>query len=261
MYHSITFGDKNTWNDWCLIPETEPIIAPPSQKTNFIDIPGADGSLDMSEVLTGYPIYNDREGTLSFIAMNKNASSTPECNPFKFRDLVATISDYLHGKKLKMVLEDDNEHYYEGRFYLESANADNAFNKIGIKYRVGPYKWTVKSTIDDWEWDPFNFETGVISSSVLKNIAVTTTQKAIHFTRTLIGSAPVVPKFVVSATNGQGIYIRIVNPNLGIDETKLFQNGTRINQDYVLYGDDITMYVWVSSGTGTLTINYRQGRL
>lgn len=261
MYHSITFGNKNTWDDWCLIPETDPIITLPTQKTSFVDIPGADGSLDMSEALTGYPIYNDREGTLTFLAMNKSASVQPECNPLSFRNLVSVITDYLHGKKLRMVLEDDDTHFYEGRFYVESTTAENGFNKIGIKYRLGPYKWTVNSSIDNWVWDTFNFETGAITTKLLQNMTVTTEQKVVNFTGAMVGSAPVAPKFIVTSTNGQGVYIRIVNPNLGIDKTLLFPNGTRSNSDFVLYGENVKIYYWVTSGTGTLSIDYRQGRL
>ena len=28
MYHSITIGDKNTWDDWHLIPATRPLFHP-----------------------------------------------------------------------------------------------------------------------------------------------------------------------------------------------------------------------------------------
>lgn len=262
MYHSITFGDKNTWDDWCLIPETEPIISPPTQKTNYLDIPGADGSLDLSEILTGYPIFNNREGSISFIAMNNNASVMPECSPLKIRNLVSVISDHLHGKRMRMILEDDEIHYYEGRFNVEDVSIEEDFNKITIGYNLEPYKWSVNSSIDDWIWDTFNFETGVITSGILSNIPVTTTTKSITLNNYAIGTAPVVPSFIVTSTNGQGVYIRMVNTKLGIDTGELlFQNGTRKNLDYVMYGDEVTFYYRVSSGTGTLSIDYRQGRL
>ena len=164
MYHSVNFGDKNTWDDWCIIPTSDPIIVPPSPKTNYVDVPGGDGSLDMSEILTGYPVFSNREGSLSFVAMNRNASSQPECNPLKFRDLVAEIMDHLHGHKMRMILEDDPDYFYTGRFALESTNANINFNEIVIKYTLDPYKWSVRSSInDDWLWDTFNFNTGITS--------------------------------------------------------------------------------------------------
>ena len=32
MYHSITIGDKNTWDDWKIIPVSRPVVAPPVEK-------------------------------------------------------------------------------------------------------------------------------------------------------------------------------------------------------------------------------------
>ena len=53
MYHSITIGTKNTWDDWHLIPKSRPLVNPPSVKTNVVDIPGGDGALDLSTALSG----------------------------------------------------------------------------------------------------------------------------------------------------------------------------------------------------------------
>ena len=60
MYHSITFGDKNTFDDWHLIPTSRPVIAPPPFRSHTEDIPGGFGSLDLSEALTGYPLNDNR---------------------------------------------------------------------------------------------------------------------------------------------------------------------------------------------------------
>lgn len=261
MYHSVTFGDKNTWDDWCLIPETEPIIVPPTQKTNFIDVPGADGALDMSEVLTGYPVYNNREGELTFLAMNRNAVSQPECNPYKYRDLVSIIMDHLQGKRMQMTLEDDPAYYYEGRFSLENVEASNDFNRITIKYKLDPYKWSKFSVIDSWIWDTFNFETDMITKGVLQNLTVDTTLRVVHLGKALLGTAPVCPTLKVSTSLRYGVYVRLVNPTLNINREIFFPDGTTQNSDCFFYGDNIDLYYRVLSGTGILTVDYRQGRL
>lgn len=36
MYHSITIGEKNTWDDWHLIPTSRPLVNPPSVNTHLI---------------------------------------------------------------------------------------------------------------------------------------------------------------------------------------------------------------------------------
>ena len=48
MYHSVTFGDKNTWDDWRLVPASRPVFNPPAQKVKTLEIPGGDGVIDLS---------------------------------------------------------------------------------------------------------------------------------------------------------------------------------------------------------------------
>ena len=61
---------KNTWDDWHILAESRPVFAPPEPKTNYIDVPGGNGSLDLSEALTRYPTYINRTGTFKFKVMN-----------------------------------------------------------------------------------------------------------------------------------------------------------------------------------------------
>ena len=260
MYHSITFGDKNTWDDWYLIPNSRPIFSPPEQKTNYLDIPGGNGSLDMSEALTHYPVYNNRSGSFTFMIMNKGATHYPECNPRKLDDIYSRIMAHLHGKRMRAILEDDAEYFYEGRFNVGNITPGADWSTIEIGYNVDPYKYEIVSTIDDWLWDPFNFETGVITTGSFRNIAVTTTARTIEYNTRYIGDMPISPKFIVNATNGQGVYIRCVNPTLDIDKTKLIPNGTHVDYDIVLYGDT-SLTFRTSSGTAVVSIDFYRGKL
>ena len=203
MYHSITFGDKNTWEDWHLVPETRPVIAPSEPKLNQIDVPGADGVLDITEALTGYPFYNNRQGSLDFIVVNDMYYQVDKHEEWYVT--YSKIMNYLHGKKMRMILEDDKQYYYEGRFSVNQWQSDKNYSRITIDYDVGPYKWNLFSSLDDWLWDPFNFITGVIPNPDYKNISVPswywdeTNRKMINNYRTLdirpidIGTAPICP--------------------------------------------------------------------
>ena len=57
----IKIDDKHTERDWGL-RMISMVIPMPEPKTNYIDIPGADGSLDLTQSLTGNVPYNMREG-------------------------------------------------------------------------------------------------------------------------------------------------------------------------------------------------------
>ena len=66
MIYNVVFGDKHTLNDWHLLPIKRPVIEYPSLKAKQINLEGADGSIDLSEAVTGYPIFENRTGKLSF---------------------------------------------------------------------------------------------------------------------------------------------------------------------------------------------------
>lgn len=253
MYHSVTFGDKNTWDDWRLVPSFRPVFNPPAQKVKKLDIPGGDGDIDLSQALTGYPVYHNRTGSIEFIVMND----------FKpWQTAYSDIMDYLHGQSMRAILEDDPEYFYEGRFTVNIWKSEKDWSRIVIDYDVGPYKWSVLSSIDDWLWNPFNFQNGVIRSRLFKNIAVGTSTLTRHLEATLFGRAPICPHFVVSTRARRGVHIRFVNPHLGLDITKLVPEGTSQIPEFVFFGDaGATIHMWCDSGSGTVSIDFRQGRL
>ena len=66
-YNDESIRRINTWDDWHMLPTARPMFTPPDVKTNYIDIPGGNGSLDLTEALTGYPLYSNRTGSLNFV--------------------------------------------------------------------------------------------------------------------------------------------------------------------------------------------------
>lgn len=168
-YHSMTFtyanewddkkkkhGTVNTWDDWHLVPTSRPVFQQGKQKTNYIDIPGADSQIDLSESLSGYPIYGNREGSVEFIVMNGYRKS--------WAGGFSKFANWLHGQKLRCVLDDDPSYFYEGRFELSdwTSNSDGTWSNVTIDYNLKPYKYGIHLSTDDWLWDPFNFETDII---------------------------------------------------------------------------------------------------
>lgn len=185
---SMKHGVVNTWDDWHLIPTSRPVFQQGDVKTVYIDIPGADGQIDITESLTGYPTYKNREGSLEFIVANG------------YRDSWAAgfsqFANWLHGKRLRVILDDDPEYFYEGRFKLNEwkSNNDGTWSNITIDYNLKPYKYSVYMSTDKWLWDPFNFETGYIYNcgniSVSKKTTINLNVNGMH----------VIPKYVIKNT-------------------------------------------------------------
>lgn len=143
MYHSITLINsagtrRNTWSDWHLIPSVKPTFPMPEFTQNYVEVPGRNGAIDMSDYLTGSPAYQDRQGSFEFYMMDTDVSNDwdARCN---------AIASFLHGIKLKAILDDDPLYYYEGRFSLANKNTGTPTPKITINFRVGPYKKHITS--------------------------------------------------------------------------------------------------------------------
>ena len=253
MYHSITFGEKNTWDDWKLVPTSRPVFNPPSLKRRTVDIPGADSFLDVSEALTGYPVYENREGSFEFTVLNGYK---------EWYEAFSDICDYLHGQKMKAILEDDKNYYYEGRFTVNEWQSNKGNSSIVINYSVNPYKWSVHNTLWEWEWDPFNFRTGVIYSMFYSKKTVSQQGLTLIYDSNLIGRAPVCPKFLITSSNNQGMSIKFQNNDLKINkEVSVNKDGTYQFPEIVFYGSQVKLeFSCHSSGTGTVSIDFRQGR-
>jgi len=140
MYYSVTFTDanqvsKNTWADWHLIPMSPPMIAPPEVYTNYVEIPGrTNGPLDLSEALTNGPSYQNSEGSWDFILMDGYQSR---------KDLYQELKDFLHGRKMRISLEEDEMHYYEGRIKISEPRTGNGNTQFSFDYVVSPVRYSI----------------------------------------------------------------------------------------------------------------------
>ena len=149
----VKFGDYHSYDDWKLkLKEIE--IGSPGAKLVEIDVMGMDGVLDLTEAVTGSVRYGKR--TLRFVFDARN------CGYRKWADLISEISNKIHGKKVRIVLDCDNEYYYEGRCTVDTSKINDITSEFVITCECYPYKTAVASENGDWLWDPFSFVNGVI---------------------------------------------------------------------------------------------------
>lgn len=150
--NGVTLGEKHSYNDFGLILSKK-VIEPPEPQTKLVSVPLRDGSLDLTEAVTDDVKYKDRYITLTFSvidAMNMWSAK------------VSAIENYLHGKRLRIVFDDDAAFYYVGRLAVNSWKSSKAIGTLVIEGVCEPYKYDVQSSAEDWLWDIFDFETGYI---------------------------------------------------------------------------------------------------
>lgn len=259
MFHSVNYGDKNTWEDWKLVPTSRPLFTPPGLKTKYVDIPGRDGKLDLTEVERGYPLYNNRTGSHEFIVVNDFYEPVDNSEEWYVR--YSKIMNYLQGKKLRAVLEDDPEYYYEGRFSVNAWKSDKQYSKITINYDVGPYKWSKYRSDNRWEWDPFNFQNGVITLGQFEARIQDTNTHTLQYEQRLYGYAPVVPKIVIrddlAAVGGSqmtGLQIDWTN-GTGSTRTKvipyseIYTGFSKAINEFIFVGEETSIELKVLSDT------------
>ena len=135
--NGVKFGDKHSFDDWGLVL-TEKTLGLPEPKTSAIEIAGADGELDTSEVLGGEIKFANRTLTFKLIMTDEYED---------FNDKLTAVANYLHGKKMQIILDEDNQYYYFGRCAINEWLTDRRIGQIAITCDCEPYKYDLNQTI------------------------------------------------------------------------------------------------------------------
>lgn len=223
---------KHTWKDWHL-KWCNIVISSAEPKTNYIDVPGMDGQLDLSEALTGDIQYKNRSLTLKF-----------ETNGdfIKWSIISSEIMNFLHGRKAKITLDTDLGFYYIGRLTLASTKEDYFYGELTLTGDVEPYKYEITSSTDNWLWDTFSFENGIIRD--YKDLVVSETLQLIIKGRRKI----IYPKITASAAMSVKLNNKTYNLNVG--ENIMYDMPLKEGYNILIF-----------TGNGTVSIDYRGGSL
>lgn len=181
--YGVLFGDKHSFRDFGLYPKSKMVINPPDVREVYVEVAGADGDLDITEALTGRANYESREGDFEFTLVDRK----------KWDSVYSGLMNTLHGRKMRVVLDDDPYHYYYGRIKIDSFRTNKYTANIAIKGVFDPYKKSLIANSEQWLWDPFNFETDVARDYMSMVVDGT-------LTVTVVGSRmPVTPVIEVSS--------------------------------------------------------------
>lgn len=134
MERAFLLDKFNTWIDWRLIL-TAKSVTPPELKTQYVDIGGRSGSLDLSEALTGEITYKDRTVSASFWTDEGTYSD----RSLLIRDIVTK----LHGKKIKIIEPDDPTHYFYGRVNIKQISNILPYATIDIEAVCDPWRYHI----------------------------------------------------------------------------------------------------------------------
>lgn len=131
----ITFGAYHSYTDWALIPGRIEIQTP-QPKTNKIDIEGADSALDLTDFF-GEVKYNDFPLSIPFTMLGEEAGYIARHTQIK---------NAIHGKKLKIIFDDDKSFFYLGRLTVGSLKKEKGYATLTIDADCEPYKYKAQKT-------------------------------------------------------------------------------------------------------------------
>lgn len=241
--HGVTFildnGErKHTYNDFGIYPQEKGLPDPPNVRTESIAVPGMDGTLDVSQALDGLVHYEDREFEQTYLVVD------PE---FRWHHMYSSLVNAIHGRHVRLVFDDDPEWYYDGRMSVGKPEADMAkYIRIPIKGTLKPYKYSNFTSIDGWDWDPIDFESGVARD--YKDIEIDGTT-----TVTVLGSVmPVVPVLTVESVDGDGMTCVYDGVSYHLSD-----GDNRIPAMSIQAGEIAIVF----TGHGTVSIDFREGSL
>lgn len=233
----IKIGEYHTWKDWNLYLQKISIDYP-VRKEYKVSVSGMDGSIDLSEILTaGEPRYQNR--TLSFNFEFVDGSYE------EMLSKISQISNKINGKRLRIILDEDPQFYYEGVVQIKADKTNSMVSSFDIAVEADPYKYNVLSSTDAWTWDNFSFQTGI--TIVLKDIKITLENRKVLVPGNK-DEACIIPMIHVT---------RLVNPMAILYGGKTYalkQGRNRFPQIKVGRGETILEF----TGEGTVNIEYRR---
>ncbi len=169
----IRFGTKWVHADYGLI--VAPYAIPmPEPQTNFVEIPGRDGVLDLSEAF-GTVRYADRIIPLTLYVRAP------------FDTLISAFAADIHGRRMNLIFDRDPTFYYDARIKIEDVEKHAGFCELSLECRAKPYKLE-------------HFET-TITVLPTGNATVTLANTRMPCVPTITVSAEMTLTFTLSGTN------------------------------------------------------------
>lgn len=166
MLYGLRINGIDTMEHYGLVLLSDLKVSAPELKEAYTDIPGSDGSLNMSFALTGCPTYKDRNiiGTLF-----------KRADDFSFTPIMAAISNDYHGTVVNLQLPSDLDHFYKGVIQF---GVMAGYNSCRIPFSAHVHPWRYKNEITTVTRDDLttNYKTLNLNNerrSVVPSITVT----------------------------------------------------------------------------------------
>ena len=197
----------HTLDDWDLALGNNNYIGDPEMETSYIQVPGRTGLIDASEVISGRRIYKKRPLEFELGGIRDRLD---------WDSVISAFRNNVDGRVCRLTLDNDKSHYWHGRVYIRGFDRFRDLGTFTLAVPTAdPYKYSKTSSAEPWLWDPFNFETDMVTYigaiTVVGSASVTIPHGHMATSPELVVSDMTSPTFTVTA-NGM-IYPLTVGTN------------------------------------------------
>lgn len=112
-------------------------IGSPEVKRQTIDIEGADGELDFTDFF-GEAKFTNAQHRFDFESIRPRNEQLSQ---------FADVKNKIHGKKGRIVLDDDPSFFYVGRCFVSSYKGEKGIGRFSIECDCEPYKYKMEKTV------------------------------------------------------------------------------------------------------------------
>lgn len=145
----------HTLNDWDLALGNNNYIGDPEMETTYIQVPGRSGLIDATEVISGRRIYKKRQLEFELGGIRDRLD---------WDSVISAFRNNVDGRVCRLTLDNDKSHYWHGRVYIRGFDRFRDLGTFTLAVPTAdPYKYSKTSSAEPWLWDPFNFETDMVT--------------------------------------------------------------------------------------------------
>ena len=185
----------HTLDDWDLALGNNNYIGDPEMETTYIQVPGRTGLIDASEVISGRRIYKKRSLEFELGGIRDRLD---------WDGVISAFRNNIDGRVCRLTLDNDKSYYWRGRAYIRGFDRFRDLGTFSLAVPTAdPYKYNKTSSAEPWLWDPFNFETDMITYigaiTVVGSASVTIPHGHMATSPELVVSDMTSPTFTVTA--------------------------------------------------------------
>lgn len=137
IFLGATINDEHTLRDWGAAITNSDLVTVPDANLTYLEVPGRNGRLDLSEVLTGDVTYANRTIKLILAGSVSIATWVERCKH---------IFNSYHGRMVKVIFDDDPSHYYQGRASVSDPQRVRNGGQFSLTVDADPFRYDVALT-------------------------------------------------------------------------------------------------------------------